>query len=132
MPFSLSVLRSRTLPIVVALATLWILPPLAARVSTLSHRFPQCALHVWTGWDCPLCGLVRGTLLVSQGQLAVGASLHPGSTLVWLMVASLSIVAGFDLVRPRGRTRWWARWLAERAGWGLVVLVTLGLARYWI
>ena len=78
-------------------AVAWV-PPLTRSVA---HGPITCAFLNATGWQCPLCGLTRGTVALARGNWGDAVSLNPYSFLVVAAVA-LGLVAAFS------------PWVAER------------------
>lgn len=72
-------------------AVAWV-PPLTRSVA---HGPITCPFLNATGWQCPLCGLTRGTVAVVRGRWSDAVSLNPYSFLVIAAVA-LGLAAAFS------------------------------------
>ncbi|NLA36189.1 MAG: DUF2752 domain-containing protein [Actinobacteria bacterium] len=72
-------------------AVAWV-PPLTRAVA---HGPVTCVFLASTGWQCPLCGLTRGTVAVLRGQWGEALSLNPYAYVVVAAVA-LGLAAAFS------------------------------------
>lgn len=66
-----------------------------------------CSLHRLTGLPCPGCGLTRGFVALTHGDLAAAADLNPFALVLFPLFVALAVLA----LSPEGMTRTAERWL---------------------
>ncbi|MBL8924447.1 MAG: DUF2752 domain-containing protein [Myxococcaceae bacterium] len=67
-----------------------------------------CPLHRWTGLPCPGCGVTRGLMHVSHGELSLALGANPWALVLWPVLVALAL----SVVAP---ARWMARFDAAVA-----------------
>ncbi len=61
---------------------------LSGIVSGCFFFLPRCPVRLLTGWDCPFCGLLRGTHALLRGNLSEALSYNLLLPLILLLLAA--------------------------------------------
>jgi hypothetical protein len=88
------VLRVASLAVLAAVAASGLLASFGG-IDLIDHLdwAPPCAIHAWTGFACPGCGMTRALVLLGQFQFAASCSAHPAAP-------GVAIALGVGVVRP--------------------------------
>jgi hypothetical protein len=104
-----------------AIAGLVLLAPFVVSRETILRQTPQCWYKARHQKDCPACGMTRGFLEISDGNLRAAQASNRGSVpLFGLLAANELVVAGF-LIRKIGlvkRARVWSARLGLKSRGG--------------
>lgn len=78
------------------------------RFAPTEHRFyPQCPLHVLTGWDCPGCGGLRAAHALLHGEVRAAFQFNP---LLFLLAPAFAAAGSLTAAK-----RWTGReWFPAR------------------
>lgn len=90
----------------------------------------QCQFHMWTGWPCLSCGLTRGVLALSTGQ--IGAALRSNPLFIGVLMLGLAYT-------PPALALWLARRPRPRIGvrgrggrWMVAAIVVAAVIANWV
>ncbi len=120
----------------VALAC-WILL-MVARVN-LPERLnvPACSFLATTGYPCPSCGMTRGMVAMTRGDIVTALHRHPFSVMLFAAIVIIAVfgtaeaLTGRDLLMKLRPSVWWI-WIGLAgmfAGWAWVLVTGLQAGR---
>lgn len=89
--------------------------------------FPACSFLRVTGYPCVSCGMTTAVSLAAHGHLAQAFATQPAGTMLALLLASTSLVAGWCVItgaslKPIYRRLW---------KWPTLIVVVTGLLGAW-
>lgn len=115
----------------------WILL-MVARVN-LGERLnvPACSFLATTGYPCPSCGMTRGMVAMTRGDIVTALRLHPFSVVLFAAIVLVAVfgtaeaLTGRDLLTKLRPGVWWI-WIGLAgmlAGWAWVLVTGLQTGR---
>lgn len=120
----------------VALAC-WILLVVTRANLTERLNVPACSFQATTGYPCPSCGMTRGMVAMTRGNIVTALRLHPFSVMLFAAIVIVAIFAtaealtGRDLLTKLRPGVWWI-WIGLAgmlAGWAWVLVSGLQTGR---